>query len=177
MDIQAHEIASIQRIQCEELWKAYSQSRVDVAVENWGVCNQHRLFSETDTNSPATLLNDPGSFLDKIFNSTGIKIFNRPSFCHSHCYKEENNGNKQIILLRVTLGRIDEGFPSDPPSMSKICHLKRTRSNRGEFSIRNTTQAYPEYVITYKKTSVPAINHCQNRSNPTPRKMTTKQRS
>ena len=164
MDIQAYEIISIKRVQSIELWTSYSQSRVDIAAENWGVCNEHRLFLATNRNAPEQLLSDPASFFYQSFNSDGVSFSNTPSQINKYCYKETGSNDKQIVVSRVTLGRImDHG----DVSCLSTSHSIRKKTGKGVFCITNTIQAYPEYIITYRRLHDPTrTNHFDFSSRP-----------
>ena len=148
MDIQAYEIVSIKRVQSVELWSSYSQSCVKVAAENWGVCNEHRLFLGTGEKNPEQLLNDPPSFFYHNFHSDGVMVSNSPSYGHVHRYQGTDSDDIQIVLSRVALGKIDERARTS--SISQTFHSKRRQFGEGVLCISDTSQAYPEYIITYK---------------------------
>ncbi len=151
MDIQEYEILSIKRVQSNKLWSLFSQSCAKLASENWGGCNQHRLFIGTADRPPEQLLtNDsPQSFFYHLFDNEGIKFSSNPSCAHGRRYDNGGSCDLQIVLSRVALGKIDES-PSHL-QCSSLFHSKRVPFNNGVFFVSDTNQAYPEYIISYRK--------------------------
>ena len=162
MDIQKYEIISIKRVQSIELWKSYSEVRSDIAASNWGVCNEQRLFLGTAGRDPKELLEDPPTLFYPFFHSDGVTFTNIPSQAHRKCFHRKGSNlhnHKEIILSRVTLGRIK--FTGSTLYSSLSSHSIRKLSG-GSFSISNTVQAYPEYIISYKQLYTPSTRGSRN---------------
>jgi serine/threonine protein kinase len=161
MDIQAFEITSIKRVQSIELWKVYAESREHVAAENWGVANERRLFHGTRTFSPATLLHDHTSeFYQKCsyggmaLDSRDIRFSPRASWGDENGHRQ-SNGERQIVLSRVALGRVRERSIDRPQSPQIMFHSEKKPSEfKGTqinvIAVRNPCQAVPEYIIGYR---------------------------
>ena len=165
MDIQKYEIISIKRVQSIELWKAYTEVRSGIAASNWGVCNEQRLFLGTAGRDPTKLLlEDPTTLFYSSFHSDGVTFTNIPSHAHRKCFHRKGpnlQNHQEIVLSRVTLGRTKDTISTQDSSL--FSHSIRTLSG-GLFSISNTSQAYLEYIISYKKLHTPPTRSSRNHS-------------
>jgi len=165
MDIQKYDIISIKRVQSIELWKSYTEVRSGIAASNWGVCNEQRLFLGTAGRDPTKLLlEDPTTLFYSSFHSDGVTFTSIPSHAHRKCFHRKGpnlQNHQEIVLSRVTLGRIKDTISTQDSSI--FSHSIRTLPG-GSFSISNTSQAYPEYIISYKKLHTPPTRSSRNHS-------------
>lgn len=155
-------VLSVKRVQSVRLWEQYARRREDVSAENWSCPNERTLFHGTSRTSPETIVRDAVGF-DPRFSAPGL--YGRGSYfavdaAYSDKYRHERpDGTYQMFLARVTLGRVQEPLGKDLGSTRRPgpgCHSIRGKSQlRGgtESEIfvvyETTTQAYPEYLITY----------------------------
>ena len=160
LDIQNCEITSIKRVQCESLWTEYASFLETVAMENWGVPNEQRLFHGTGQHSPETLLSSPSEFYQKCVGIMGREIsFSAESTLADRCgYRLPNQGLtvKQIFLSRVALGRVkDDRHNSVRPAVFKkpLEFHSKFHGDQKTYSVANPFSSYPEFLITYKVTS------------------------
>ena len=160
-------VLSIKRVQCVRYWEAYARRRETVAIENWGQANEKRLFHGTSKIAPSTFLNDAVGFGPRFLNkgcfSHGAHFSENAAYSNEHAYKVEDANNStsfQMFLSRVALGRMDTTDVSPLPKTrepKKGCHsvksscTLRNKVKSNVFVINEaSTQAFPEYLITYK---------------------------
>jgi serine/threonine protein kinase len=147
-----HTVTSILRIENKKFWRSFSSTCEDVASENWGIGNRRQLFSfvnESFLRSPTCeSLN-----LGDVYSTWSRDIlFSAEPYFHS-C-----DGERKVVLSRVELGRVEShqrplcpGRSSDESSSvyHSLLKLGMTEAATPNYMIRNPTQAYPEYIITF----------------------------
>jgi len=166
LDIRNYKIVSIQRVQVELLWTPYAQYRETLAVENWGIANEHYLFHGTGRLSPESLLlSTPADFYQKCAASTVSGDRDELHFSTSSRAVDRyaygtNSVTRQLVISRVALGRVDDRHsnrdrPARPPSFEALeYHSVRCMTAIGlAYMVRNPFQCYPEYIITYNGTA------------------------
>lgn len=144
-------VESIHAIESMPLWKEFSRCREKVKSEYWGFPNERSLFWHTRRNVTH----------ESVVRSRTCADLFREQFFHwnldfSHSAKEAASastatfsGSKQLVLCHVVLGRSREeshenqGTP--PPQL--VFH---SESRERKMSLSNASQAYPEYLFTYK---------------------------
>jgi hypothetical protein len=198
MDIQACEVVSIKRVQATELWQDYAATREGIAVEHWGMANERRLFHGTLDISPEDLLRDSPRDFYQHSSTLGDRddVFGRQICFHATIMgaisylNRTRSGEIQVVVSKVAVGRVMVGDPQQAPDhcnhhaeMVPMRRSNRHRSSSGtvenaSLSIRNPTQAYPEYVVTYRdlasansppRRSVRATRPGGGTTNPSPR--------
>jgi len=165
----AFKVIAIKRVQSVRLWDAYARRRASVANENWTSPNEALLFHGTSDTLPSTILNDRTGFDPRFCDEgrfgRGSYFAVRAAYSHefAHVFKDANNNlHYQIFIARVTLGRIQEikggGFtslrrPEDGCHSVTGCSTLRSNVSSAVHVIYETsTQAFPEFLITYKAT-------------------------
>ncbi|CAB9511486.1 RECEPTOR-LIKE PROTEIN KINASE-like 1 [Seminavis robusta] len=168
MGAQDYEVLSIQRIQNAALWRSFADTRESVAAENWGIANEKRLFMGTGQHSPAELLlqSSPLEFFTKCIvptdSDTSLCFTAKATFADQYCHRP--NGfmgvhARQVVLSRVALGRTKPWVrPLNPlPSHSVNYHSELVRPSSENVAdlvrVTSSTQAYPEYIISYRQAS------------------------
>ena len=159
LDIQNCEITSIKRVQCESLWTQYASFLETVAMENWGVPNEQRLFHGTGQHSPEMLLSSPSDFYQKCVGIMGNEIsFSTESTVADRCgfrFPSQDLAAKQIFLSRVALGRVkdDRQNSARPTLFQKPLEFhSKYYGDRKTYGVANPFSSYPEFLITYKMT-------------------------
>lgn len=139
MGIQEYEILSIKRVQCKILWSTFAKKSVSISSENFGNWNWQRLFLGTfDYDPESLLLHDPTSFFYPSIHSNGLTLTD--AFGAHRSRYEVNNLNK-IVLARAAVGKLSR-------DRSTKGHSKMIN---GEVQLPETSQACPEYIITYRR--------------------------
>lgn len=141
-------IESIKRVQDNWLWKGYCQRKALVANENWGIENEIRAFisDELDNDNLHS------------FQSSGKQFSTKALIIHQKFNKTSSKAKSQIILCRIVVGRVldkAEKALRSTPSFSGMNHHSELIGH-DLYACRLTGLAYPEYIITYKDSSVPA---------------------
>jgi serine/threonine protein kinase len=171
MDIQEYEICQIQRVQSIDLWANYARHRELVMDQNWGLSNEQNLFFGTLHDDPVQQLSNPSVSLasffkkklygpaDRLPGSEPGVIFSSSRLSDGWAFqaRDDPNNLRRLVLARVELGRISDrrcGTQNDREgqvmhSFVKDGHL-RSRSSF-TITVMNPCQAYPEYIVTYKK--------------------------
>jgi hypothetical protein len=167
LKIETHELLSVKRIQSIDLWEAYSCTREEIAAENWGVANEQKLFISTHGDSPSRLLaQNPGEFFQNCISGASddflaqeICFSKHSSYFDTIFHSNSTTCESEMVLSRVALGRVQERKSSRRMKYPLNYHSQKTSSCRARLlTIRNPTQAFPEYIITYKST-IRAPNH------------------
>jgi serine/threonine protein kinase len=158
MELQDYEVVSINRVQSEDMWEAFAAAREQVAAENWGIVNEKRLFFGTGQHSVETLLRTPSDFFRScLVLNDGNAMFR----CSQHAQfgdffshrRLDGSQVREVVIFRVALGRTKE--EARPPSMCQVTfHSVFKAASQSSphrlFFLPNPSQAYPEYVISYK---------------------------
>mmetsp|Transcript_63048 Transcript_63048/g.186240 ORF Transcript_63048/g.186240 Transcript_63048/m.186240 type:complete len:741 (-) Transcript_63048:110-2332(-) len=155
-------ILSVERVQSFRLWSAYARRKEDVAAENWSCPNERRLFHGTSVTTPDTIMNDAVGF-DPRFSAEGA--YGRGAYFAANAEYSDKfrhiapGGTFQMFLARVTLGRVEEPTGHDlrstirpGPGCHSVVGLSQLRNGTASFVhviYETSTQAYPEYLITY----------------------------
>lgn len=161
-------VGLIQRVQSVRLWDAYARRRATVANENWTNPNEALLFHGTSNTLPSIILNDRTGFDPRFCDEgrfgRGSYFAVRAAYSHefAHTFKDKS-GNLfyQIFIARVTLGRIQvmkKGKSLRRPkdgchSVTGSSTLRNNVSSAVHVIYETTTQAFPEFLITYQATT------------------------
>lgn len=150
-----HVVTSIVRIENKKLWQAFSSTCEDVALKNWGICNERQLFSfvtESFLRCPTCEMLDLGDVYSAWSRDSRELLFSSEPHFHF------GDGQKKAVVSRVALGRveshqrtldIDRTTDQSSPVYHSALKLGMTEAATQKYTIRNSTQAYPEYIITF----------------------------
>ena len=159
-DSETHSIQSIKRVQSLTLWEKYAISCEQVAEENWGILNEHRLFHGTGRHtSMPELVCTPRKY-QEMFSSRelGLMVSESPVSVGRTCFNQTRSGESnenvvQMILARVSLGRVDESNNAQTRPQQLKYHSVRKPFPRPSYRLQNPFQAFPEYVVTFTTNS------------------------
>lgn len=138
----------VQRVQNSWLWESYARRKGFIALENWGVHNELRVFVVCNEKLSADNLQN--------FQSSGKEFSTTASIMHDRFNNTLISGSQlQMILCRVVLGRVFEVNSNSSGQTQSMpeekCHSKLI--SHDHFACRGTCQIYPEYIITYRDKS------------------------
>jgi hypothetical protein len=166
-------IYKIQRVQNIPLFALYERKRKQIAQRSGGVDNERSLFHGTGTSPPSSIYASYGGFEYRSDGgsdhpmSTNASLGRAAYFstsaeaCNSFAHRIPLGGDsaKQLLLCRTVCGQHHEGgslgavLPSEGPG-GVLCdsHTGYPAEIGGarSFAIFDSTQAYPEYVVTFK---------------------------
>ncbi|XP_035994549.1 protein mono-ADP-ribosyltransferase PARP15-like [Fundulus heteroclitus] len=154
-------VAKIERIQNPALWKSLQIKKQEMEVRNKHQNNEKRLFHGT-SETTVPIINERGfnrSYAGK--NATcygkGAYFAVNASYSSSDTYSRPNqNGEKFMYLCRVLTGDHALGQQNmiAPPSKGSGVDLYDSvvdnMTTPSMFIVFHDTQAYPEYLITFK---------------------------
>jgi hypothetical protein len=133
MDANRYEVTSLKRVQSTVQWDAYARTREAIAVDNWGVTNEKRLFHGTNLSavSVETLLVQCADFYQGLCSDGGRRSFEQMQFAEKASRSHDNSwsarcGEMKTVLARVTLGRVLN--QDESPSVFLNYHSKRLES-------------------------------------------------
>uniref|UniRef100_A0A3P8S937 Poly [ADP-ribose] polymerase n=1 Tax=Amphiprion percula TaxID=161767 RepID=A0A3P8S937_AMPPE len=155
-------VTKIERIQNPGLWKSLQIKRRDMEVRNGHQNNERRLFHGT-CGTTVTTINELGfnrSYAGKnaACYGNGTYFAVSASYSANDTYSKPNqNGEKFMYLCRVLTGDFTVGQQNMivPPakgavSVQKYDSVVDRMANPSMFVIFHDSQAYPEYLITFK---------------------------
>lgn len=177
LDSSEFAITSVIRVQSAALSKAYKDRYGEVALQNWGMANERRMFHGTGMSDPKRVIQGT-MVMEEIFGNLrphpahlqsarrGVtetraysEEFNRaialtesPVAAHEHAYEVES-GFRQIVLCRVVLGRTlpFEDTGNCHEGSRRLVPVPKHSENRGDhWAVLKSSQVLPEYIITYK---------------------------
>ncbi|XP_036600566.1 protein mono-ADP-ribosyltransferase PARP14-like [Trichosurus vulpecula] len=157
-------IEKIQRIQNKILWNLYKTKKIFMDKQNKHTKNERRLFHGTDTDS-VSYVNSQGfnrSYAGKNAAAWGKGTYFAVSALNSaknRYSKPDSNGKKHMYYVRVLTGDYTLGNPSfivPPPKINQDAvvlydSVTDSMTNPSFFVIFYDNQAYPEYLITFRK--------------------------
>ena len=156
MDIQEFEVVSVKRVQSVEMWSRFAREMASVAAENWGLSNQRRLFLGTRNRCPEALVRSRTEISPPALDNLQFRFFAGARFADQHAHRQTATSFRTIVLSRVTLGRLKDNpscnYNPNPLPYHSERHAVDWRSPQSseQYSIRNMTRAFFEYIITYR---------------------------
>lgn len=153
---------SIQRIQNKELWDNYERRKQSL-LKNGRAVNEKQLFHGTSDISPEKIYMDTRHGFDFRYCTEGMwgrGTYFAVNASYSDYYSFKDRNIRKMILARVLIGeacKIQEGRslthpPHKPGSSTERYDSVQGFSNGSEiFVVYEFEQAYPEYLIIYKK--------------------------
>jgi serine/threonine protein kinase len=157
LDIQAYEICTIQRVQSVSMWSEYVRCRETVVAENWGISDEKHLFHGTEPHDPLELLSSPSISLPSFYipstRSHTMSFSAKAQFGDNKSWHASRDDIRRMVLSRVELGRARDPFWSQSDTSTQDYHSIKNfgATEYDSCTISNPFQAYPEYIITYKK--------------------------
>ncbi|XP_036600120.1 protein mono-ADP-ribosyltransferase PARP14-like [Trichosurus vulpecula] len=157
-------IVKIQRIQNKSLWNLYKTRKIFMDDQNKHKNNERCLFHGTDTDS-VSHVNSQG--FNRSYAGKNATLWGKGTyFAVDALYSAEDtyskpdiNGRKHMYYVRVLTGDYTLGNPSFIVPPTKITQdayvlydsVTDNTTNPSLFVIFSDNQAYPEYLITFKK--------------------------
>ncbi|XP_073330301.1 poly(ADP-ribose) polymerase family member 14-related sequence 1 isoform X2 [Pagrus major] len=155
-------IIKIERIQNLAMWKALQIKKMDMEKRNGHQNNERRLFHGTAHDAMAHI-NDYG--FDRGFAGKNAACYGNgtyfaveASYSARDTYSKPHNGEKFMYLCRVltgdfTLGKQDiiTAPAKDSTGIQKFDSVVDNMAKPNMFVIFHDSQAYPEYLITFKQ--------------------------
>lgn len=157
-------IEKIERIQNPALWRRYQAYKKIMDEKNGNVINEKQLFHGTESGSLAQL-NSNGfnrSYAGKNATAYGKGTYfavNASYSAHDTYSKPDANGKKYMYYVRVLTGNYTQGNASlivppsrDPQNATDLFDTVADNViNPSIFVVFYDNQAYPEYLITFRK--------------------------
>ncbi|XP_008050991.1 poly [ADP-ribose] polymerase 14 [Carlito syrichta] len=157
-------IEKIERIQNPDLWKCYQIKKNTMDAKNGQTINEKRLFHGTDAGS-VPYVNQNGfnrSYAGKNAVAYGKGTYfavNASYSAHDTYSRPDANGKKHMYYVRVLTGQYSLGNHSlivPPPKNSQnptdlFDTVTDNVQNPSIFVVFYDNQAYPEYLITFRK--------------------------
>ncbi|XP_062972713.1 protein mono-ADP-ribosyltransferase PARP14-like [Elgaria multicarinata webbii] len=157
-------IEKIERIQNPYYWQAYQIKKQEMDAKNGSSINEKLLFHGTSSES-LKLINDSG--FNRSYAGMHAAAFGNGTYFAVHASysaqdtysKPDANGTKYMYLARVLVGEYCAGSAGliVPPSKNAadptvlFDSVTDKVANPSMFIIFNDIQAYPEYLITFRK--------------------------
>ncbi|XP_036601137.1 protein mono-ADP-ribosyltransferase PARP14-like isoform X1 [Trichosurus vulpecula] len=157
-------IEKIQRIQNKSLWNLYKTKKIFMDDQNNHKNNERCLFHGTDSDS-VSHVNSQG--FNRSYAGKNATVWGKGTYfavnalysANDTYSKPDINGKKHMYYVRVLTGDYTLGDPSfivPPPKRNHDIHVLYDsvtdhRTNPRVFVIFYDNQAYPEYLITFRK--------------------------
>ncbi|KAM8749622.1 poly(ADP-ribose) polymerase family member 14-related sequence 1 isoform 1-T1 [Acanthopagrus schlegelii] len=155
-------IIKIERIQNPTLWKALQIKKLDMEQRNGHQNNERRLFHGTAHDTVAHI-NDSG--FNRVFAGKNAACYGNGTYfavnakySASDTYSKPQNGEKLMYLCRVMTGDYALGQQNmitppakDSTGIQKYDSVVDNMAKPNMFVIFHDSQAYPEYLITFKQ--------------------------
>ena len=151
------QLTRLERVQNKSLWEDYAQRRADVAKKSADGFSANEAWCFHGTrNFPVADICEAG--LDFRYGNAGsmwgVALYIAANASYSHNYSSDgDNGERQFFYVRAALGRSkemppDKSIRAPPHGFDSV--YGTTQGSRVHM-LYNLGQAYPEYIVTYRR--------------------------
>jgi hypothetical protein len=159
----AAQLTRLERVQNQSLWDDYAQRRFEVARKSADGFSANEVWGFHGTRSfPVASVCEAG--LDfrhaSTSNSWGVALYVAANASYSDAYSSDaGNDERQFFYVRAALGRPKEmakdisirAPPAGYDSVQGISAVKGVKQSSRVHMLYDLGQAYPEYIVTYRR--------------------------